>query len=172
MGTVFLVVTGGEALYADIGHFGTRPIRVIWIAIALPALLLNYLGQGAFLMANREGAVNPFYRMAPEWALYPLVLLATTAAAIASQAVITGAFSLTLQAVQLGYSPRLKIEHTSPEQIGQIYIPASLVEQSRGGVRRVDHDDDGDYHGAVLRTGPRQMAMESAAGHPGFRASS
>lgn len=124
LGTVFLVVTGGEALYADIGHFGIRPIRISWYALVLPALLLNYLGQGAFLLDHPGDATNPFYRMAPGWALYPLVILATMATVIASQAVITGAFSLTLQAMQLGFSPRLKIKHTSPDQIGQIYIPA------------------------------------------------
>lgn len=123
LGSVFLVVTGGEALYADIGHFGTRPIRVTWYSIVLPALLLNYFGQGAFLLENPEGAANPFFRMAPEWALYPLVVLATAAAVTASQAVITGSYSLTLQAIQLGYSPRLTIEHTSHSQRGQIYIP-------------------------------------------------
>ncbi len=127
LGTVFLVVTGGEALYADIGHFGARPIRITWFSIVLPALLLNYFGQGAFLISHPDptaGAVNPFYRMAPDWALYPLVLMATVATVIASQAVITGAFSLTLQAVQLGYSPRVMIHHTSHEQMGQIYIPS------------------------------------------------
>lgn len=124
LGTVFLVVTGGEALYADIGHFGTRPIRISWYSLVLPALLLNYFGQGAFLMNYPGNASNPFYRMAPGWALYPLVVFATMATVIASQAVITGAFSLTLQAVQLGFSPRLTIKHTSPSQIGQVYIPA------------------------------------------------
>jgi KUP system potassium uptake protein len=123
LGTVFLVVTGGEALYADLGHFGARPIRFVWFAVVLPALLLNYFGQGAYLIARPAGETNPFFQMAPPWALYPLAILATTATAIASQAIITGAFSLTLQAIQLGYSPRLKIEHTSPELIGQIYIP-------------------------------------------------
>ncbi|MBI1313748.1 potassium transporter Kup [bacterium] len=124
LGAVFLVVTGGEALYADIGHFGKRPIRVTWYAIVLPSLLVNYFGQGAFLISTPEAAVNPFYHMAPNWSRYPLVILATLATVIASQAVITGAFSLTLQAIQLGYSPRLRIEHTSSEQMGQIYIPA------------------------------------------------
>ncbi|MEZ6071459.1 MAG: potassium transporter Kup [Pirellulales bacterium] len=124
LGTVFLVVTGGEALYADIGHFGTRPIRVSWYGFVLPALLLNYFGQGAFLLSHPNFASNPFYHMAPSWALYPLVVMATLATVIASQAVITGAFSLTLQAVQLGLSPRMRIEHTSSEQMGQIYIPA------------------------------------------------
>ncbi len=124
LGSVFLVVTGGEALYADIGHFGRHPIRLTWFAIVLPSLLLNYLGQGAYLLGNQAGVENPFYEMAPQWALYPLVVLATVAAIIASQALITGAFSLTLQAIQLGYSPRLTIRHTSPDKIGQIYIPA------------------------------------------------
>lgn len=124
LGTVFLVVTGGEALYADIGHFGARPIRLSWFSIVLPALLLNYFGQGAFLIGHPAAAGNPFYRMAPEWALYPLVLLATLAAVIASQAVITGAFSLTLQSVQLGYSPRMTIRHTSAKHMGQIYVPS------------------------------------------------
>lgn len=124
LGSVFLVVTGGEALYADMGHFGVRPIRLAWFSIVLPGLLLNYFGQGALLVSNPEAAENPFFRMAPEWSLYPLVVLATMATVIASQALISGAFSLTRQAVQLGYTPRMKIEHTSSREIGQIYIPA------------------------------------------------
>jgi KUP system potassium uptake protein len=124
LGTVFLCVTGGEALYADIGHFGKQPIRLTWFTVVLPALLLNYFGQGAFLLHQPEGAVHPFFHMAPQWALYPMVILATAAAVIASQAIITGAFSLTLQAIQLGYMPRLTIRHTSSQQIGQIYVPA------------------------------------------------
>jgi KUP system potassium uptake protein len=123
LGAVFLVVTGGEALYADIGHFGTAPIRLTWFAIVLPALTLNYLGQGALLLVRPDAAVNPFYRMAPPWALYPLVVLATAAAVIASQAIISGAFSLTMQAIQLGYSPRLRAIYTSERVIGQIYVP-------------------------------------------------
>ncbi len=123
MGSVFLVVTGGEALYADMGHFGRRPIRLTWFTVVLPALLLNYFGQGSLLLRAPEAAHNPFYRLAPPWALYPMVLLSTVAAIIASQAVISGAFSLTRQAVQLGYCPRLQIDHTSSEEIGQIYIP-------------------------------------------------
>ncbi len=123
LGSVFLVVTGGEALYADMGHFGMRPIRLAWFAIVLPALLLNYFGQGALLLENPLAAENPFYRLAPPWALYPLVVLATSAAIIASQAIITGAFSLTMQAVQLGFSPRVTINHTSSREFGQIYIP-------------------------------------------------
>ena len=124
LGAVFLVVTGGEALYADMGHFGTRPIRLVWFGVVLPALLLNYFGQGALLLEDSEAAHNPFYRLAPAWALYPMIVLATSAAVIASQAVISGAFSLTMQAVQLGFSPRLKINHTSTREYGQIYIPA------------------------------------------------
>ncbi len=123
LGAVFLVVTGGEALYADIGHFGTAPIRLTWFAVVLPALTLNYFGQGALLLVEPESAVNPFFRMAPSWALYPMVVLATAAAVIASQAIISGAFSLTMQAIQLGYSPRLKVNYTSERIIGQIYVP-------------------------------------------------
>jgi KUP system potassium uptake protein len=124
LGTVFLVVTGGEALYADMGHFGKRPIRLVWYTLVLPALMLNYLGQGALLIENAAAAENPFYRLAPGWALYPLIALATCAAIIASQALISGAYSLTMQAIQLGFMPRLKIEHTSSTEMGQIYIPA------------------------------------------------
>ena len=123
LGAVFLVVTGGEALYADMGHFGKRPIRLAWFTLVLPALLLEYFGQGALLLTNPGAADNPFYRLAPAWALYPLVALSTLATVIASQAVISGAFSLTRQAVQLGYCPRIRIVHTSSEEIGQIYIP-------------------------------------------------
>lgn len=124
LGSVFLVVTGGEALYADLGHFGTRPIRLTWFGLVLPCLLLNYFGQGAMLLQNPEAVRQPFFLMAPGWALYPLVGLTTAATVIASQAVISGAFSLTRQAVQLGYLPRLTVEHTSTEKLGQIYVPA------------------------------------------------
>jgi KUP system potassium uptake protein len=127
LGAVFLVVTGGEALYADLGHFGHRAIQVAWFSTALPGLLLNYFGQGALLLRDPAAAVNPFYHLAPSWGLYPLIALATAAAIIASQAIISGAFSLTRQAVQLGYIPRLKIEHTSSREIGQIYVPAVNV---------------------------------------------
>jgi KUP system potassium uptake protein len=123
LGAVFLVVTGGEALYADMGHFGVHPIRLVWFALVLPSLLLNYFGQGALLINDPTAAVNPFYRLAPSWALYPLIVLAAAAAVIASQAVISGAFSLTRQAMQLGYSPRMRIEHTSSREMGQIYVP-------------------------------------------------
>ncbi|MEO8381749.1 MAG: potassium transporter Kup [Acidobacteriota bacterium] len=122
LGSVFLVVTGGEALYADMGHFGVKPIRMAWFYFVFPALLLNYFGQGAFLMHTPAGASDPFFLMAPKWAIYPLVILATAASVIASQAVISGAFSLTRQAVQLGYLPRIRIRHTSEREIGQIYI--------------------------------------------------
>ncbi len=123
LGAVFLVLTGVEALYADMGHFGKKPIRAAWFGFVLPALFLNYLGQGALVLQNPDTANNPFFRMAPEWALYPLVFLASAAAIIASQALITGAFSLTMQAVQLGYIPRMAIEHTSSTTRGQIYMP-------------------------------------------------
>lgn len=123
LGAVFLSVTGGEALYADMGHFGKRPIRLAWFTFVLPALLINYFGQGAVLLTHPEAAVNPFFLMAPSWALYPLVLVATMATVIASQAVISGAFSITRQALQLGYCPRLEIRHSSAQEIGQIYVP-------------------------------------------------
>jgi KUP system potassium uptake protein len=123
LGSVFLVVTGGEALYADMGHFGYRPIRLAWFALVLPGLLLNYFGQGALLLRDASAARNPFYLLAPDWALYPLVALATGATVIASQALISGAYSLTQQAIQLGYSPRLEVVHTSAEEKGQVYLP-------------------------------------------------
>ncbi len=123
LSAVILVVTGGEALYADMGHFGRRPIRLAWFVVVLPALVLNYFGQGALLLNNPAAARNPFYALVPSWALYPMVAVATAAAVVASQALISGAFSLTRQAVQLGYSPRMKIIHTSSSTIGQIYIP-------------------------------------------------
>ena len=122
LGAVFLVVTGTEALYADMGHFGTRPIRLTWFALVFPALVLNYFGQGALLLGRPEAACHPFYAMVPSWAMIPTVVLATLATIIASQAVISGAFSLTRQAIQLGYLPRLKIRHTAATQIGQIYV--------------------------------------------------
>ena len=123
LGATVLCVTGAEALYADLGHFGKRPIRVAWFSVVMPALTLNYFGQGALLLENPAAVKNPFYMMAPEWALIPLVLLATAATVIASQALITGAFSVTRQVIQLGYLPRLNIEHTSVRTAGQIYIP-------------------------------------------------
>jgi KUP system potassium uptake protein len=123
LGAVFLVVTGGEALYADMGHFGKRPIRYAWFCLVLPALLLNYFGQGALLLRQPAAAEQPFFLLAPGWALLPMVALATAAAIIASQALISGAFSLTQQAIQLGYCPRLDIEHTSHREMGQVYVP-------------------------------------------------
>ena len=123
LGSVFLAVTGGEALYADMGHFGRRPIRLAWAGLVFPALTLSYLGQGALVLAHPEAAENPFFLMAPDWALLPLVVLATAATIIASQAVISGAFSMVQQAVQMGLLPRLEIQHTSDTQYGQIYLP-------------------------------------------------
>jgi KUP system potassium uptake protein len=123
LGGVVLVLTGGEALYADMGHFGRRPIRLAWFTVALPALMLNYFGQGAVLLHDPSAARNPFYLVVPGWALYPTIGIATVAAIVASQALISGAFSLTNQAVQLGYSPRITIRHTSSTEYGQIYIP-------------------------------------------------
>ncbi|HVT38475.1 MAG TPA: potassium uptake protein [Gemmatimonadaceae bacterium] len=124
LGGVVLCLTGVEALYADMGHFGRRPIRLAWFGLAFPSLLLSYLGQGGVLLADAAAAENPFFRSAPGWALYPLVALATLATVIASQALITAVFSLTSQAVQLGLSPRFEIRHTSSSEIGQIYLPA------------------------------------------------
>ncbi|MFZ9334477.1 MAG: potassium transporter Kup [Burkholderiaceae bacterium] len=123
LGAVVLCVTGAEALYADMGHFGKKPIRLAWFSVVMPALTLNYFGQGALLLEQPDAVQNPFYRMAPDWALLPLVVLATVATVIASQALITGAFSVTKQVIQLGYLPRLRIEHTSERETGQIYIP-------------------------------------------------
>lgn len=122
LGAVFLVVTGAETLYADIGHFGKRPIRLTWTVLVFPALVLNYFGQGSLLMLKPEEAYHPFYALVPTWAIVPMVILATVATIIASQAVITASFSLTRQAIQLGYFPRLRVSHTSATHIGQIYI--------------------------------------------------
>jgi len=124
LGAVVLVVTGGEALYADMGHFGAVPIQLAWIGLVFPALVLNYFGQGALLLHDPKAIENPFYLLAPDWALYPLVALSTVATVIASQAVISGAFSITQQAMQLGYAPRLEVQHTSDQQVGQIFLPA------------------------------------------------
>lgn len=123
LGAVVLAVTGGEALYADMGHFGKLPIRYAWLGFVFPALVLNYLGQGALLLRSPAASQNPFFLLAPGWALYPMIVLATLATVIASQAVITGAFSVTRQAIQLGYTPRMQVRHTSDQAIGQIYIP-------------------------------------------------
>ncbi|WP_295529466.1 potassium transporter Kup [uncultured Pseudacidovorax sp.] len=123
LGATVLCVTGAEALYADMGHFGKGPIRIAWFSVVMPALVLNYFGQGALLLGNPAAVKNPFFLMAPEWAVVPVVLLATAATVIASQAMLTGAFSVTRQVIQLGYLPRLRIEHTSARSAGQIYIP-------------------------------------------------
>src|SRR5207248_10812797 len=123
LGSVVLAVTGAEALYADMGHFGPAPIRRAWLRFVFPCLLLNYFGQGALLLASPAAVENPFFLLAPDWAVYPLVGLASTATVIASQAVISGAFSLTRQAVQLGYLPRMHVRHTSEQTIGQVYVP-------------------------------------------------
>ena len=123
LGAVVLALTGAEALYADMGHFGRKPVQLAWFGFVLPALVLNYFGQGALLLSNPAAVQNPFYLLAPDWALYPMVALATVATVIASQAVITGAYSITRQAIQLGYAPRMEIQHTSGEEMGQIYLP-------------------------------------------------
>lgn len=123
LGGTALALTGAEALYADMGHFGKRPVQLAWVAVVLPGLIPSYFGQGALLLLNPKAIANPFYLLAPGWALYPLVALATIATVIASQAVISGAFSLTRQAIQLGYSPRMEVQHTSQQEIGQIYLP-------------------------------------------------
>ena len=123
LGAVFLAVTGGEALYSDLGHFGRKPIQAAWFGLVLPALVINYFGQGALLLSDPSAISNPFYKLVPEMLLLPMVILATCATAIASQAVITGAYSLTYQAIQLGLLPRLAITHTSASHFGQIYIP-------------------------------------------------
>lgn len=124
LGAVVLCLTGAEALYADMGHFGAKPIKLAWLGYVLPALLVNYFGQGALLLSDATAVENPFYLMAPSWGLYPLVVLSTIATIIASQAVISGAFSITHQLIQLGFSPRLDLQHTSAEEVGQIYLPA------------------------------------------------
>ena len=168
LGAVFLVVTGGEALYADMGHFGKRPIRVAWFTLVLPALLLNYFGQGALLLTDPAAAEQPFFLLAPAWALLPLVGLATAAAIIASQALISGAFSLTQQAIQLGYCPRLDIEHTSHSRDGPGLCPAGelgadaqhdrhrhrlrIVHRARGRLRHCSDADDGDHGACCCRS--------------------
>src|SRR5262249_27441309 len=123
LGAVFLAVTGAEALYADLGHFGKAPIQTAWVGFVLPALAGNYLGQGALVLSDPKAIENPFFMLYPDWALLPMVVLATIATVIASQAVITGAYSLSQQAIQLGLLPRLEIRHTSQEHYGQIFVP-------------------------------------------------
>ena len=178
LGSVFLVLTGAEALYADMGHFGRKPIRLAWFGLVLPALFLNYLGQGALVLHHPDAAANPFYRLAPSWALYPLVGLATGAAVIASQALISGSFSLTMQAVQLGYAPRVAIAHTSSAERGQIYIPVGqlgvdgglhraggwlpIVRQPGRRLRHRRGADDADHHVSVLLRRAAVVGLESA----------
>ncbi len=161
LGAVFLVMTGGEALYADMGHFGAFPIRLAWFAIVMPGLLLNYFGQGALLLSNPAAVDSPFFHLVQPSMILPLTVLSTVAAVIASQALISAVFSLTRQAVQLGYSPRVEIRHTSATTIGQIYVPVinstladrhhrarhrlRLVERAGRRLRHRGHGDDGDH---------------------------
>ena len=123
MGAVFLALTGAEALYADMGHFGSKPIRIAWFWLVMPCLVLNYFGQGALVLTDEKAASNPFFLLAPGWLQFPLVILATAATVIASQAVISGAFSITSQAIKLGYLPRMQVDYTSKTEAGQIYVP-------------------------------------------------
>ena len=178
LGAVVLAVTGTEALYADMGHFGAAPIRRAWLWFVMPALVLNYFGQGALLLADPAAIKNPFYLLAPQWALIPLVVLATCAAVIASQAVISGAFSLTRAAIQMGYCPRLKIQHTSDRQIGQIYVPfinwtlliavvllvvgLQELRQPRRRLRHRGDARDADRLGADLRGHAAHLGLEPA----------
>ena len=181
LGAVVLAVTGAEALYADMGHFGRIPVRLAWTLLVLPSLTLNYFGQGALLIADPKAIENPFYLLAPAWALYPLVVLSTIATVIASQAVISGAFSITQQAMQLGYSPRMTIQHTSSRQIGQIYLPGINWALFLGVVvlvigfgsstslgRRLRHCRDRNHGGhdhPCLCGGAVDVEMERACGH-------
>ena len=188
IGGAFLAVTGGEAFYADMGHFGPLPIRVAWFGVALPALTLNYFGQGGLLLAEpnpRTSIDSPFYELAPQWAHYPLVALATVATVIASQSIISGAYSMTQQAINLGFLPRMNVIHTEGREIGQIYVPfvnwalaAGTLDRrhrlrlvGRAG-RRVrhrrvaadgDHHADGDVRGAALEVQSRWSSMRSTA---------
>ena len=176
LGAVVLVITGGEALYADMGHFGRRPIRLAWFGVALPALLLNYFGQAALLIQT-PGVENPFFALVPGWFLYPMIIIAAMAAVVASQALISGAFSLTRQAVQLGYSPRVTIVHTSqhrgrpdlraggqPGAGGGVHSPGPRLPKLHQPGRRLRHRRDGhddDHDGALLPGGARPVALES-----------
>ena len=188
LGAVVLCLTGGEALYADMGHFGPRPIRIAWFALALPALTLNYLGQAALLLQNPGAASRPFYSMVPEWALYPMVALATAATIIASQALIAAVFSLTRQAAQLGFGPRVNVVHTSGSSIGQIYLPSlnwllvggdgrrrprvPIVRPVGRGVRPRGLDDDGDHHDSLRDRGALEIPLATLARGGGRRADS
>ena len=175
LGAVFLAVTGAEALYADMGHFGKRPIRIAWFVFVLPALLLNYFGQGSLVLRNPSAAEQPFFLLAPEWMRLPLVALATMAAIIASQALISGAFSLTRAAIQLGYAPRLDVEHTSRHEMGQVYVPqvnwflalSTIIivigfrssSGAGGGLRHRRGVDDGHHRAAAAGGGDRAMEV-------------
>ena len=175
LGSVVLVITGGEALYADMGHFGARPIRVAWYTVVMPGLLLNYFGQGVLLLEHGGDVRNPFFEMAPEWGLYPLVALSTAATIIASQALISGAFSLTQQAVQLGFVPRFTIVHTSRDRARPDLHPAGEphpdgalraarprlrgLERARRRVRHGGDRHDGDHDAAVLRRRARALGL-------------
>ena len=177
LGAAFLAVTGGEAMYADMGHFGRSSIRQSWFAIVLPCLVLNYLGQGGLLLADPTAIENPFYQLSPDWLHYPLVVFATAATVIASQAIISGAFSLTQQAIQLGFLPKMHVTHTAPNEIGQIYLPlvnwllaaatlggrgvVRLLRCAGGGLRHRGLGPDGDHDGA---RGTRRRAMGLSPG--------
>ncbi len=178
LGAVVLAVTGGEALYADMGHFGKRPIRMAWFVLVLPGADAQLLRPGRAAPARPARRLQPFYLLAPTWALLPLVVLATLAAIIASQALISGAFSLTRQAIQLGYAPRLDIEHTSSHEMGQVYVPQvnwalavctilivigfRIVERARRRLRHRRHDDDGDHGAAAARRDDRALEVAAA----------
>ncbi len=179
LGSVLLCVTGAEALYADMGHFGKRAIRLAWFAVAAPALTLNYFGQGALLMTNPRAVDNPFFLAYPDWALYPMVGLATAATVIASQATISGAYSMTQQAIQLGYLPRMSIRHTSAKRIGQIYVPVvnwillaivlrsgrgvRIVVRTRIGIRRGRDGHDAGHHVPHLLRRALRLALSTLA---------
>ena len=186
LGAVFLSVTGAEALYADLGHFGRSPIRTAWLGLVLPALALNYLGQGAMLLAHPEGLENPFFLLYPSWALLPMVILATVATIIASQAVITGAFSISQQAMQLGVLPRFRVLRTSETEKGQIYIPfinwlllagghparraLRDVERPGGGLRHRRDRRHGHHLVPAVHRGLEVLALVAGGGGAGDRA--
>ena len=151
MGAVFLALTGAEALYADMGHFGSKPIRIAWFWLVMPCLVLNYFGQGALVLTDEKAASNPFFLLAPGWLQFPLVILATAATVIASQAVISGAFSITSQAIKLGYLPRMQVDYTSETEAGQIYVPLINFLLLRG------RDVAGGRASAALRIWPQRM---------------
>ncbi len=180
LGAIVLTITGAEALYADMGHFGAVPIRRAWFFVVFPALTLNYMGQGSLILASPEAIENPFFLLIPHWGRVPMVLLATVATVIASQAVISGAFSVTRQAVQLGFLPRLTIRHTSATEIGQVYAPAvnwillaavvglvlgfALLDLARLRLRDRRHRHDHGRHAALPRRRARALAQARLAG--------